>query len=202
MLAFQRATGSQLLTSLLTLSALFLTGAARGVPDNTPQPSATGWKIKFDESGSSPVLADGVLYVGSADGAVYALDLKTGDTKWRFQTGENLSPAGQIITVPRGTSAGDQMMAGMSAVEKQIAEGTRKIDMTPAVVNGTVFIGSGDHSFYAIDAPTGQKKWSYAAGSGMVSTTLEATTVSTLSMRSPAKGNGYSNHRRKDRPKR
>jgi eukaryotic-like serine/threonine-protein kinase len=32
-----------------------------------------------------------------------------------------------------------------------------------------VFIGAGDHSFYAIDAATGQKKWAYVAGPGMVS---------------------------------
>ena len=35
-----------------------------------PQPIGTGWRIKFYESGSNPVVADGVLYVGSADGAV------------------------------------------------------------------------------------------------------------------------------------
>jgi serine/threonine-protein kinase len=33
------------------------------------------------------------------------------------------------------------------------------------VRNGIVFIGSGDFSFYALDAVTGEKKWSYAAES-------------------------------------
>ena len=40
--------------------------------------------------------------------------------------------------------------------------------MAPAVANGTVYVGSGDRSFYAIDAATGKKKWSYEAGGGMV----------------------------------
>src|SRR6185503_18333859 len=51
------------------------------------------WKIPFEGSGSRPVIVDGVLYVGSADGAVYALNPNTGETKWRFQTGESLPPA-------------------------------------------------------------------------------------------------------------
>lgn len=172
MLTFQRGTSPKLLLFLLLVSGLFSAGVAQNLADKKSQPAITGWKIKFGESGSSPVIADGVLYVGSADGAVYALDSKTGDTKWRFQTGESLSPATsgpQVTTVPRGTSVADQMIAGMNAVEKQMAQGIRRVDMTPAVENGTVFIGSGDRSFYAIDAATGKKKWSYVAGSGMAS---------------------------------
>jgi len=171
-LTLQRRIGPQWLLSVLLVSGLLSTGAARNPADDTSQLATTGWKIKFDESGSSPVIADGVLYVGSADGAVYALDPKTGETKWRFQTGESLSPATsspQVITVPRGTSAVDQMVAGMNAAEKQMGQGIRRVDMTPAVENGTIFIGSGDRSFYAIDAATGKKKWSHLAGSGMAS---------------------------------
>jgi integrase len=39
--------------------------------------------------------------------------------------------------------------------------------MTPAIENGSAFVGSGDHSFYAIDAGTGKKKWSYDMGYAM-----------------------------------
>ena len=113
------------------------------------------WKIPFEGSGSRPVLVDGVLYVGSKDGAVYALNSNTGETKWRFQTGESIP---QVITVPGGTS-----------LKEVLEKGERRVNMTPAVENGTVFIGSGDRSFYAIDAATGKKKWSYEAGFGMAS---------------------------------
>jgi PQQ-like domain len=172
MLALQRRSGPQLLISLLLLSGLFSTGSARSLAGETPRPATTGWKIKFDESGSSPVIVDGVLYIGSADGAIYALDPASGETKWRFQTGESLSPASSgplIITVPKGTSGIDQMVAGMKAAEKQKEQGIRRVDMTPTVENGTVFVGSGDHSFYAIDAATGKKKWSYDIGYAMAS---------------------------------
>src|SRR5207247_543751 len=85
------------------------------------------------------------------------------------QTGESLSPAtsgAQVLTVPPGSSAID---VALNAVERRRREGSRRVDMAPAVANGTVFIGSGDHSFYAIEADTGKKKWSYEAGRGMAS---------------------------------
>ena len=154
----------------------------------TLQAEGAGWKIDFDGSGSSPVVADGVLYVGSADGAVYALNPETGETKWRFQTGDSLPPASsgsQIITVPRGASISDQMAAGLDAAQKQRTAGTRRIDMAPAVEDGTVFIGSGDRSFYAIDAATGRRKWSYEAGAGMASNNN-----SPLPIRAPMLKNG------------
>src|ERR1700691_3556891 len=40
---------------------------------------------------SSPAVADGVVYVGSNDGNVYALDAKTGANLWSFTTGGGAS---------------------------------------------------------------------------------------------------------------
>ena len=36
---------------------------------------------------------------------------------------------------------------------------------SPAVANGVVYVGSGDHKVYALKAKTGHKLWSYASGS-------------------------------------
>jgi len=86
----------------------FLALAASGcaVSTNLAQPQKSdsesliaGWKVPLDLYGSAPVISDGVLYLGSRDGAVYALESNTGERKWRFQTGENLPPANQVITV-------------------------------------------------------------------------------------------------------
>ncbi|MFF9403827.1 PQQ-binding-like beta-propeller repeat protein, partial [Streptomyces sp. NPDC014744] len=37
-----------------------------------------------------------------------------------------------------------------------------KVQSSPAVVDGVVYIGSDDHHLYALDAATGNKKWAYA----------------------------------------
>ncbi|MFC2071902.1 PQQ-binding-like beta-propeller repeat protein [Chloroflexota bacterium] len=39
------------------------------------------------------------------------------------------------------------------------------IHSSPAVVDGTVYIGSEDHKLYAVDATTGDKRWEYETGS-------------------------------------
>lgn len=36
---------------------------------------------------SSPIVHDGIVYVGSEDGNLYAIDEKTGETHWKFKTG-------------------------------------------------------------------------------------------------------------------
>src|SRR5439155_22971134 len=49
----------------------------------------------FDFFLSSPVVSDGVVYFGSSDTNVYALDAATGAVKWKFKTAEvvHSSPA-------------------------------------------------------------------------------------------------------------
>lgn len=38
-----------------------------------------------------------------------------------------------------------------------------KVGSSPAVVDGTVYIGSDDKSLYAVDAATGNKRWQFGA---------------------------------------
>lgn len=59
-----------------------LTGVARGDLPAAPAPKWT-----FEAGGgieSSPAIADGVVYVGSLDGALYALDLASGALRWKY----------------------------------------------------------------------------------------------------------------------
>jgi len=122
------------------------------VPDTTGQrevsgslSSASGWRIPFWGTTSGPVLAGGLLYAGSGDGAIYALDPGSGAIRWSFQTGEGLS-------------------TGPGVGPGQGLQGRRAVWATPVVENGTVLVGSRDFSFYAIDAVTGRKKWSFKTG--------------------------------------
>src|ERR671927_117587 len=50
------------------------------------------WKFKTERVVeawfSSPTVSDGVLYVGSDDSYLYALNAQTGELKWKFKTGD------------------------------------------------------------------------------------------------------------------
>ena len=45
------------------------------------------------------------------------------------------------------------------------------------IANGIVYIGSQDHSFYALDANSGRKVWSYLTGGPIISTPAVASGV-------------------------
>lgn len=143
-----------LMVALVAL-ALFLvaTAAAAGT-------ARVRWKVDFDGSTSAPVLAEGVAYVGSFDGAVYAFDAATGRQIWKFQTGERLTSGPEMIQAPRG----QELSAAMEAAGRAKQVGKREISATPVVAAGAVYIGSEDHTFYSLDAATGELTWSRATG--------------------------------------
>ncbi len=74
---------------------------------------------------SSPALAGGKLYVGSADGTLYALDPASGREIWRFDT------------------EGHALESGKFGFDR------RTIQSSPAVADGRVFVGSRDGFLYA-----------------------------------------------------
>ena len=80
-----------LLTAPTTMAqATFHGDAARtGVyPTAGPrQLNGTKWTFKTDGPIiGSPAIANGVVYIGSTDGNLYALDQETGKQKWKFKT--------------------------------------------------------------------------------------------------------------------
>lgn len=160
MLNPKRGIGPRLLPAFVLVSGLFSTGAAQNPPGEASQSSATGWKINFDESGSSPVIADGVIYMGSADGGVYALDPKTGQTRWRFQTGKKVDMTPSVENGTVFVGSGDRSFYAIDA-----ATGKKKWSyeagsgMASAVLkNGIVYFATED-GLHAVDALTGKRKW-------------------------------------------
>ncbi len=100
---------------------------------------------------SSPAFSNGAVYFASADGYVYAVDARTGTPRWRFKTGGERRFAAPGI---HGIKPANQMMAD-------------PFDMfvsSPAIADGTLYIGSGDHNVYALDARTGAERWRFATG--------------------------------------
>ncbi|MDR0460998.1 MAG: PQQ-binding-like beta-propeller repeat protein [Nitrososphaerota archaeon] len=81
---------------------------------------------------SSPAVVNGVVYVGSIGGDVYALNASTGDKIWSY------------YTMPSRDGGGGDTF-GVSA--------------SPAVSDGIVYIGSVEGPFYAFDALTGDQVW-------------------------------------------
>lgn len=58
--------------------------------------SEVKWKFKTEGLAISfPAIADGIVYFGSADGHLYAVDISTGLERWKFDT-----EGGGIVSSP------------------------------------------------------------------------------------------------------
>ena len=124
---------------------------------------------KWEFEHSSPVIAGETLYIGSADGNVYALDTASGKARWVFKT------AGRVRATPavaEGAVFAGSMDGNLYALDAE--RGTLKwkfktagnkyfplgeVQSTPAVGEGAVFFGARDGALYALDVATGTQLW-------------------------------------------
>jgi outer membrane protein assembly factor BamB len=126
----------------------------------------------FDIYLSSPVVAEGVVYFGSGDGNVYALDATTGDLRWKFKTGDvvHASPAFSNGVVFVGSwdsyfyavdaKTGKERWR-FHAGEDPLIHNQVGFQSSPAVVDGVVYTGCRDAQVYALDAASGKEKWRF-----------------------------------------
>ena len=186
----------------------------RGGPDHlgiydSLAPKQLSLKWTFATNGaivSSPAVASGVVYVGSADGGLYAVEAATGKLRWRFDAhGDvNSSPAVDGNTV-YAVSLDGNLYAVDAATGKQrwsfATQGEHRFTATavlgalpsaeimpdpwdfylssPTVVTGAVYFGSGDGHIYAVDARTGALRWSYKTETWFIAPRLSPAVSST-----------------------
>jgi eukaryotic-like serine/threonine-protein kinase len=112
---------------------------------------------------SSPAVAKGVVYVGSADTNVYALNAKTGALLWSYATGIGALPAAAVangvvyvgLVDPYGTSVA-ALNAKTGALLWSYTTGDA-VFSSPAAANGVVYVGSDDHHVYAFGLKKGSE---------------------------------------------
>ena len=165
-----------------------------GIYDATGVPRFNQIKWTFHTSGrviSSPAVSNGMIYVGSTDGNLYAVDLESGAQKWKFETKVRVpsSPAvsgsivyfgsydGNFYAVDAKTgqlkwkfqTGGERRFAakhihGIQPAAETMPDPFDFYLSSPAVWNGAVYFGSGDGNIYALDTGTGALKWKFQTG--------------------------------------
>lgn len=165
-----------------------------GVYDTKPIHTSPQIKWKFATKSqvvSSPAVVNGVLYVGSADHRLYAIDTSTGTKKWEFKTGSGVASSPAVSNGIVYFSSYDGITYAVSASDGKLnwkfeTEGERRFAAThlhgsqpraevmpdpfdtylssPLVWNGAVYFGSGDGNVYSLDASTGKLNWKFKTG--------------------------------------
>jgi eukaryotic-like serine/threonine-protein kinase len=116
---------------------------------------------------SSPAVANGLVYVGSDDHKLYAIDASTGHVRWTHQTGGAIRSSPAIADGFVYIGSDDNHLYALDASSGQKIWSFQTggaIKSSPTVANGFVYIGSDDNNLYALDASTGQKVWSFQTG--------------------------------------
>jgi outer membrane protein assembly factor BamB len=135
----------------------------------------------FDVFLSSPAVSDAVVYFGSGDGYLYALEAASGALKWKFKTGNvvHASPAvaDGVVYVGSWDSYFYALDARSGAVRWRFKTGEDPainnqvgIQSSAAIADGVVYFGCRDSNLYALDAASGAKRWAFPThGSWVVS---------------------------------
>ncbi|MEZ6065055.1 MAG: PQQ-binding-like beta-propeller repeat protein [Planctomycetaceae bacterium] len=127
-------------------------------------------RVQLDELlFGTPALVDGILYFGTPEGTVLAVDWKAGRTVWSFAS--RLSR--QISSAPAATQ--DRILIAardnsLYCIDRQTGKAVWSFetradnDNAPVVVGDRVFFGSGDKHIYAVGLADGVERWKYNAG--------------------------------------
>ncbi len=108
-----------------------------------------------------------MVYFGSEDNHLYALDVKTGEEKWKFETGDSIESSPIISEGVVYFGSNDNHLYALDAKtgeEKWKFKTGDSIKSSPIISEGVVYFGSNDNHLYALDAKTGEEKWKFGTG--------------------------------------
>ncbi len=131
---------------------------------NSPDPSG------YDYVQSSPLLLDGRIYIGSADGKVYALKAATGDVLWTYQTGAQVRATPTLVDGVVYVGSWDYSMYALDAQTGELLWQTPiggQIQTTALVSDNLVYSASRKASVLALNIETGELRWEYSYGGNM-----------------------------------
>jgi eukaryotic-like serine/threonine-protein kinase len=185
-----------LLVAVLSACGPKATPAPTLTPTTAPSPTPAAapgtvlWTFKAGNSiWSSPVLSNGIIYFGSDDFSVYAVDVKTYQAIWTVKTGGVIRSRPAVADGVVFVSSDDGILHALDAltgVEKwqagtgpanmreggpfDVGSGYDYSQSSPTLADGLVYIGSGDSGVFAFEASTGKQVWKFET-SGRVRST-------------------------------
>ena len=131
------------------------------------------WRTRIGPTESSPLVANGRVYVGDWRGRVYALDERNGRVRWTVQAEGRIKSALTLAGNRLYVGTYDGYLYALNATTgKQIWRarsqdrlgGRGQFYSTPAAAYGRVYVGSTDGKLYSFGATSGKLRWSQGTG--------------------------------------
>jgi len=132
------------------------------------------WHLNAQNSiTSSATSSDSLIFFGSRDRFLYAVNFLSGRVKWKFPAGGGIgsSPAveGNLLTF----GSYDGFIYTINLIKSRLEWRYRTRDevrASPLIYDGRVFIGSNDWNMRAFDLETGEVLWTFKTGNRVWST--------------------------------
>lgn len=115
-----------------------------------------------DEIRSTPAIENGIVYIGSYDNNLYALNVSGGDFLWKYPTEGGIVSRPVVYDGNVYFGSEDGRMHVVSARSGKILWSyftDRAVRSSPRICEGHVFIGSDDQNLHAVNALTGRRAW-------------------------------------------
>src|SRR5689334_24923651 len=120
-------------------------------------------------TGASPALKDGSAFYGTFDNEVLSVNLAAKQITWRYEHPQRKFPfySSAAVTSDRVVIGGrDKMVHGLTSQGKVVWTFTTRarVESSPAIAGGRVYVGSNDGRFYVLGLTDGAKLWEFDAG--------------------------------------
>jgi outer membrane protein assembly factor BamB len=120
-------------------------------------------------TGASPALRGDSAFYGTFNNEVLMVNLTTHKVAWRYEHPQRKFPfySSAAVSASRVVVGGrDKMVHGIDLNGKVAwTFATRaRVESSPAIADGRVFVGSNDGRFYVLNVDSGEKLWEFTAG--------------------------------------
>ncbi len=128
-----------------------------------PLTNNTLWITSLNEiTTSSPAIVNGILYIGTGNGTIYALDTVDGSIIWDYVTGGAVKSSPAVVDGVVYVASDDQYLYALDADDGSYIwsynVGGSSYNTSPTVVDGTVYFGASNKVF-SINATDGSLNW-------------------------------------------
>ena len=129
------------------------------------------WRINL---AGKPTIESGLVFAGSADANVYAIDLKSGRQVWAYKTGDAVEAAPCVLGDSVFIGSSDSFLYALDAKTGQLkwkyqtgGKIMGAVNWVPSPNGHTIWllVGSYDNKLHCVDSATGKAVWTYETGS-------------------------------------
>ena len=129
------------------------------------------WKFKTQgEIKSSPAVVGGIVFAGSTDANIYAIDLSSGNRVWSYRTDDAVEASPCVIEGSVYVGSSDSFLYSLDAATGSLKWkyetggkilGSANWIRSPDQNNIWILVGSYDSKLHCVDANSGQAVWVY-----------------------------------------